>query len=234
MVTTRIRWFALPVVALPLYSVATSLEACSGSLGTAPNVETTGSAITCGDGEDAKAIGHGNLCCTRGTGAGPIACRDPNVAIPGAPCAAVGATRPGAAYSLTMDTCVAETCAGDRTCSEFPLLAEKTSGTLHCVARGGATFWEWASAPSRHVARRACVSVGYRACGTGAVYPAYSPYSPYTLEPPSFVPVTEACGTEPVGYYGQFRYINVRDLFLVESSCTIGSGPKATCPIDEL
>ncbi|HSO34162.1 MAG TPA: hypothetical protein VLT33_16620, partial [Labilithrix sp.] len=160
--TPKIRWFALPLVALPLYSITSSLEACSG-VGTGDGTGTGQSALSCGAGEVAKKLNDGDACC-KTLPDGRSSCRKPGQDAPGTPCAVIGATKPGDSYAASFDVCVEEECSGDRRCTEFPHVVDKTSGTLTCVKTAEGPQWELGAASNVHHVERACLTSRTEVC----------------------------------------------------------------------
>jgi hypothetical protein len=224
---TKIRWFALPLVALPLYSITSSLQACSSSSGV--HTATGHSALTCNAGEISKKLNDGDACC-RTLADGSSSCRKAGEDGPGAPCTTIGATKPGDGYTATFDVCVEEECSGDRRCTEFPLVVEKTTGTLTCVAKATGPEWELGAASTVHRVERACLTSRTEVCRG----PGYSSSNPavYGYSSAYFRGYGETCA------YGGYGYgpstINVRSLFLIASTCTAGGGASAPCPVNDL
>lgn len=223
----KIRWFALPLVALPVYSIASSLEACSA--GNNGGTGTSQSALVCAADEAAKKLAVGDVCC-KTLADGRSSCRKPGEDAPGAPCPFVGDAKPGSAYTATFDVCVEEECSGDRQCTEFPLVVEKTSGTMHCVQKGAANEWELDSGGEVHRVERACLVSRTEVC-RGAGYSSANP-DVYGLSSSYWSGYGETCGYG--SGYGGPASISVRRLFLLGSTCTAAGGAAAPCPVNEL
>ena len=226
--TPKIRWFALPLVALPLYSITSSLEACSG-VGNGGGTGTGSSALSCGTGEVAKKLNDGDACC-KTLPDGRSSCRKPGQDSAGTPCAVIGATKPGSSYAASFDVCVEEECSGDRRCTEFPLVVEKITGTLTCVQKASGPEWELGAASSVHHVERACLTSRTQVC-RGPGYSSTNP-SVYGYSSAYWSGYGETCG------YGGYGYgpstINVRSLYLLASTCSTPGGVSAPCPVSDL
>jgi hypothetical protein len=222
----KIRWFALPLVVLPLYSIVSSIEACSS--GNNGSTGTSQSSLVCAADETAKKLAMGDVCC-RTLADGRSTCRKPGEDEAGAPCTQVGATKPGSAIAATFDVCVQESCSGDRECTEFPLVVEETTGTLRCVQNGLALTWELEGGGDVHRVERACLVSRTQVC-YGAGYSSSNP-DVYGYSPAYFSGYGETCGYGS-GYGAPS--ISVRRLFLLGSTCTAAGGAPAPCPVSEL
>src|SRR5262245_50425976 len=131
-----IRWHALPLAVLPVYFILGALKGCSGTGG--PDRLPTEPLPTEG---------------TRAQG-GPSS-TDAGSEGPGSVCPSPGATKPGSETTSSSDVCVTESCNGNRTCTTFPIVVEKRTGTLRCVAKDGAATWEWDGPVTAHRVERA-------------------------------------------------------------------------------
>ena len=227
--TVKIRWYALPLVVLPLYSISSSLEACSSGPSGGAAAGTTQSNLVCASDEVAKTLSSGEACCRTGSD-GRSTCRKPGEDAPGDACTIVGSTKPGSATSASFDVCVEEECSGDRRCTEFPLVVEETRGTLTCVQKSGGPQWELGATTDVHRVQRACLTARTEVC-RGPGYSSNNP-STYGYSSAYFYGYGETCG------YGGYGYgptsINVRKLYLLGSTCSAAGAPATDCPLNGL
>jgi hypothetical protein len=224
----KLRLVALPLLILPLYSIASSLEACTS--GGASPTGTTASGLSCTPGTVPKHLPVGDVCCTDAPG--EQSCRQPGDPAVGDPCPAVNRTTPGHFYTASFDVCVVEHCSGDRECEEFPLVVENSTGTLVCLDRGLSTpVWEWQGAPAVHRVERACLTARTEVC-QGSGYGSASPDA-YGYAASYWPGYASVCG---YGTYGEVvATVNVRELFVISSTCASAAGaPGQPCDVADL
>jgi hypothetical protein len=226
---SNFRWYVLPILGLPLYSMTMALEACTTSSSTEPS-GTSENAITCLSGETAKKLSSGDVCC-RALADGTEQCRAPTDDAPGTPCTTIGDKKPGTSTVASFDVCVEEECSGDRRCTEFPTSIDKATGTLVCTSVGGVSQWMLdVSGGSSHKVERACLVERTDVCWG----PGYSSTNPqvYGYSSAYLNTYAQVCG------YGGYGYgpntVSVRKLYLISSTCSTGGGTIADCPVDDL
>jgi hypothetical protein len=227
----KIRWLALPVLALPLYSTSTALEACSSEAPIA--VATRTSDLTCSPGEIEKDFNHQGVCCTQAAD-GTFSCRNAGASreeAPGAACTTIGASKESTSYTATFDVCVEEQCTGDRRCTEFPLRVEKSTGTLRCAQTPSGAKWTLdPTSVATHRVDRACLVSQTDVC-YGAGYSSVNP-DVYGYTSSYWDGYSQVCGY--AGSYGTGpSTINVRRLYTLDSTCTSG-GASAPCGVGDL
>jgi hypothetical protein len=212
-----IRWPALPVLVLPVYVIASSLQACSSS---AVSGGTTQAPLTCAANETPKKVGQHDVCCAQS--AADFDCHAVGTPVTGGTCTTEGAKAALDAYRVTYDVCVVESCTGDRRCEEFPALAERRQGELTCKSGK----WEAGTAVNVHRVERACLVSERIECATGQTYS------------------TSGLGYYASSYFSGYPYscgygnngaptIAKRELFLLQSTCAT-TGAPAPCPVDDL
>ncbi len=222
----RLRLATLPLLVLPGYMILSSLQACSSTSST----PTDGGADVdhptngCAEGDTLKVVDGHSLCCVAAaSGQNDYKCHTQGGASEGGACDTPGATSPGDAYTITLDVCVKEKCSGDRSCEEFPSLAEEKTGTLVCTASGATSTWQWKDAGSTHRVERACLVTSTETCGGGIYDDATYAYSERSYAPD----YAYACG------YSGGTVVHHRELLVMSSTCATDGAPSP-CPVGSL
>jgi hypothetical protein len=222
-----------------LLGLSTFVATSAGYTGCAGEVRQNPPPVTasCAPGEIAQTVGQQELCCNGD------ACHSvgATAAQLGAPCRPGDPDKPVDDVTGMLDTCVIESCNGDRVANDYLDTATETKGTLGCLAAGGAATWQWKGSVSVHRVVLACASVRTIVCGSGGYGHGYGYGYGYYGDwcgchtGPAGSPVCwdgSRCPS-PYGYYG-VNTITQREITLVSSTCSVDGTAATPCPVGTL
>jgi hypothetical protein len=184
----------LPPLALAGFVIVSSAQTSCSSSGNTAIVDAGGgdASASCPAGQVVDHVGGQSVCCVASGASLTCAPTGPE---PGQPCSPVGATSPYTSFTIRTDTCVVESCDGNRTSTTYDASTGETRGTLTCAAAG----WQKTGPATVQTVVRACQVTGTIACsgsGYGYGYCAYTAYScPVQIPKRTIVVVSSTCAT---------------------------------------
>lgn len=173
---------AVPGVAVALFMiVSVAQSACSIAVSTEPVTDTSQEGLSCGHGTTRVTVpGAGDSCCANSSD-GSQTCTRIGTPFVGTACARPDQRIGSERSRIVKDTCVRESCTGDRDANPYVASADVEFGSLVCKGQGSRATWQWSGGATGIRATQECVSYGPMYCGGygdyGSVYgsgPSYS------------------------------------------------------------
>jgi hypothetical protein len=197
------------LLALPGLVIVSAVQASCTARVESPGIVQQGT--TCAASDTSATVAGQAVCCGTADSSGQLPCAAPGAPRVGAACTPVGTTLDSMdGYAVTLDTCVAETCAGDRNAQSFADTTVHTHGTLVCTSRG----WQFSTTADVHTVTRVCSVTSTVACA-GSGYDGYGYGGGY-------------------GYYSTPAAVPVRSVSVVTSTCAIAGGTAQPCAANGL
>ena len=157
---------AVPGVAVALFMiVSVAQSACSSGAPTEPLTDQSQDALTCGHGTTRVTVpGAGDSCCASNSD-GSQTCTRIGAPFVGTACARPGQRIDSERSRIVKDTCVRESCTGDRDANPYVASADVEFGSLVCQWQGRNATWQWSGGSTGIRATQECVSYGPLYCG---------------------------------------------------------------------